>query len=133
MCYRVPERDGMSSRPLHKANHEPLLGDAAGRAVCFRCIPMTFLVAAEPPMEGMQLWLVPLLSFPQGPSTVCFSSCCRDDGQVSVKAWQLLRAPVGTSCQNQAAKAVPRWGEIQPHAMRDGQQGHGWWQKGEER
>jgi len=35
---------------------------------------------------------------------------------MSVKAWQLLRAPVGTSCWSRAAEAVLRWGKIQPCA-----------------
>ena len=58
--------------------HELLLRDAAQNGVCGRMhegIPVPFLGAAEPPTEGMQLRLVPCLSFPQGPSAVCVSSC----------------------------------------------------------
>lgn len=97
---------------------EPLLRDAADNGVCRRMhegIPMSFLVAAELSTEGMQLGLVPYLSFPQGPSVVCVSSCWGDDGQLSVKTWWLPR----TSCWSQAAKAVLRWGRIQPCATWD--------------
>ena len=83
MCYPAPEQNRTSSRPPRKMSHlsestEPLLRDAAQNGVCGRMhegIPVPFLVAAEPPTEGTQLRLVPCLSFPQGPSAVCVSSC----------------------------------------------------------
>lgn len=78
----------MQNEPPER-EHEPTLRDAADHGVCFRThegILMPFPAAAEPPTEGMQLGLIPCLSFPQGPSPVCVSSCQGDDRQMSVKA-----------------------------------------------
>lgn len=67
MCYPAPEQDGMSSRPPCKANHEPLLGDAAGRGVCFGMHPDDLSGGCGATYRGDAARACPLPVLPTGP------------------------------------------------------------------
>lgn len=76
------------------------------------------------PTERTQLGLVPACPS-RGDPLLSAIPAARDDGHMSVKAWQRPRAPAGTSCWRQTAKTVPRWGK-RSRAAWQGSAGPGW-------
>lgn len=82
------------------------------------------------PTEGTQLGLVPACPS-RGEPVLSAIPAARDDGQMSVKAWQRPRAPAGMSCWRQTAKTVPRWGKTQPVPRGEAQPARGWRLEGE--
>lgn len=85
-------------------------GNAAGMAAGH---PGALSGGSRLPTEGTRLGLVPACPS-RGVPLLSAVPAARDDGQMSVKAWQRPRAPAGMSCWRPTAKTVQRWGKSQP-------------------